>query len=208
MTEEKIERLNEHKEWLHNESKGVEEAISKLKTNRNDQVWVKRNYEKCSGCRRCEITCSLYHEGKIWPEASRIRVFMLVPGVEIPSLCFQCEDYPCVEACPTEALSVNSQTGAVNVDASKCTACGLCIKACPGKVPHLHPEGNYIIICDLCNGKPKCVKACREGRWNALKLILRKKKISLKTLAKTPQELTHEVAKQLLGEETASEVMG
>jgi hypothetical protein len=32
-TEEKIERLKEYKEWLDNESKGVEEAISKLKKN-------------------------------------------------------------------------------------------------------------------------------------------------------------------------------
>ena len=30
-TEEKIEKLKEYKEWLDNESKGVEEAISKLK---------------------------------------------------------------------------------------------------------------------------------------------------------------------------------
>jgi len=30
-TEEKIERLQEYKEWLDNESKGVEEAISRLK---------------------------------------------------------------------------------------------------------------------------------------------------------------------------------
>ncbi|UCH71271.1 MAG: 4Fe-4S dicluster domain-containing protein [Candidatus Bathyarchaeota archaeon] len=179
-----------------------------MKTNRKDHVWIKRNYENCSGCRRCEIACSLHHEGKIWPEASRIRVFMLVPGVEIPSLCFQCEGYPCVEACPTEALSANSQTGAVNVDASKCTACGLCIQACPGSVPHLHPEENHIIICDLCNGKPKCVKACQEGQWNALMLITRKKDTPLKTLAKTPQELTHEIAKQLLGETTAKEVIG
>jgi carbon-monoxide dehydrogenase iron sulfur subunit len=174
---------------------------------RNDKVWIKRNYENCSGCRRCEIACSLYHEGKIWPEASRIRVFMFVPGVEIPHLCFQCDDYPCVEACPTEALSVNNQTGAVNVDASKCTACGLCIKACPGNVPHLHPEGNYIVICDLCDGKPKCVEACQEGRWNTLMSIPREKDISYKTLAKTPKELTHEVAKQILGEETAKEVI-
>jgi len=133
---------------------------------------------------------------------------MLVPGVEIPHLCFQCEDYPCVEACPVEALSINIQTGAVNVDASKCTACGLCVKACPGNIPHLHPEGNYIVICDLCGGKPKCVKACQEGRWNALTLTPRKKETSLKALAKTPQELTYEVAKQLLGEETANEVIG
>ena len=174
---------------------------------RSNQVWIKRNYENCSGCRRCEIACTLYHEGKIWPEASRIRVFMFVPGVEIPHLCFQCDDYPCVEACPTEALSVNSQTRAVNVDASKCTACGLCIKACPGNVTHLHPEGNHIVICDLCDGKPKCVKACQEGRWNTLMPIPREKEVSYKTLAKTPKELTHEVAKQILGEETAKEVI-
>ncbi len=133
---------------------------------------------------------------------------MLVPGVEIPHSCFQCEDYPCVEACPVEAAFVNSQTGAVNVDVSKCTACGLCIGACPGNVPHKHPEGNYIVICDLCDGKPKCVKTCQEGRWNALTLIPREKQVSYKDLAKTPHELTYEVAKHILGEETAKEVLG
>ena len=30
-TEEKIEKLEEYKNWLDNESKGVEEAIAKLK---------------------------------------------------------------------------------------------------------------------------------------------------------------------------------
>lgn len=31
--EEKIDRLNEYKEWLENEAKGVDEAITKLKEN-------------------------------------------------------------------------------------------------------------------------------------------------------------------------------
>ncbi len=31
--EEKIEKLTEYKNWLDNESKGVEEAIAKLKSN-------------------------------------------------------------------------------------------------------------------------------------------------------------------------------
>jgi len=173
----------------------------------DDRVWIARTYQNCSGCRRCEIACTLYHEGKIWPEASRIRVFMIVPGVEIPHLCFQCEDYPCVEACPTAALSVNSQTGAVNVDASKCTACTLCIKACPGTVPHLHPEGDHVVVCDLCDGAPKCVEACQAGRWNALTLVPEEQEISHKTFAKTPWKLACEVAEDLLGEETAKEVM-
>jgi Fe-S-cluster-containing hydrogenase component 2 len=172
----------------------------------NNQVWIKRNYEKCSGCRRCEIACSLHHEGKIWPEASRIRIFMFVPGVEIPQLCYQCEDYPCVKACPVDALSVNSRTGAVNVDVSKCTECGLCVKACPGKVPCSHPKENHIIICDLCDGQPKCVEACQEGRWNTLALIPKEKKVSYRALAKTPGKLTSKVAKQVLGKEIAKEV--
>jgi Fe-S-cluster-containing hydrogenase component 2 len=175
--------------------------------NTQDKVWIKRTYENCSGCRRCEIACSLYHEGKIWPEASRIRVFMLIPGVEIPHLCFQCEDYPCVKECPEGALSVNEKTGAVNVEVSKCNACGLCIKACPGNVPHLHPKNNHIVICDLCNGNPKCVEACQEGKWNALNIIPREKEVSRKALSKKPKELTQEVAKQILGEETAKEVI-
>lgn len=174
--------------------------------NQAERVWVERNYELCSGCRRCEIVCSFHHEGRIWPEASRIRVFMFVPGVEIPHLCFQCEDYPCVQACPVEALSVNNQTGAVKVDSSKCTACGLCIGACPGRVPHMHPTKNYILICDLCDGSPKCVEACQEGKWNALRLTARKSDFSYKSLAKTPEQLTEETAKKLFGEETAKEV--
>jgi Fe-S-cluster-containing hydrogenase component 2 len=171
-------------------------------------MWIERVYEVCSGCRRCEIACSLYHEGKIWPEASRIRVFMFVPGIEIPHLCFQCEDYPCVKACPSGALLVNNQTGAVKVDVSKCTACGLCIKACPGRVPHMHPSKNYIVICDLCDGKPKCVEACQEGKWNALRIVPRKEGFTYKSLAKTPEELTLEVSKRIFGEEIARQVYG
>ncbi|MCD6242464.1 4Fe-4S dicluster domain-containing protein [Candidatus Bathyarchaeota archaeon] len=170
-------------------------------------LWIKRNYELCSGCRRCEIACSLFHEGRIWPEGSRVRVFMFVPGIEVPHLCFQCEDYPCVEACPAGALSVDEKTGAVKVEVSKCTACGVCIEACPGRVPHLHPSGNYVVICDLCNGQPKCVEACREGGWNALTLVSREKDVSYRALAKTPEEITREVAEQLFGKETAKEVL-
>jgi carbon-monoxide dehydrogenase iron sulfur subunit len=172
------------------------------------QVWIKREYENCSGCRRCTIACSLHHEGKIWPEASRVRVFMFVPGIEIPHLCFQCEDYPCVESCPADALSVDSRTGAVVVNISNCTACGQCIEACPGKVPHLHPEGNHIVICDLCDGDPECVKACQKGRWKALALTPKAKSGPRKSQSKTPHELTRQVAERIVAKETAEEVLG
>ncbi|MDH5795225.1 MAG: 4Fe-4S dicluster domain-containing protein [Candidatus Bathyarchaeota archaeon] len=164
-----------------------------------EPIWITRDYLKCSGCRKCEIACSLFHEGKIWPEASRIRVFMLVPGAEVPHFCAQCEDYPCVEACPEDALSISKETEAVIIDRQKCTACGLCIKACPGRIPHIHPTDKYAVICDLCGGEPRCVEACRKGEWNALKAVERKDR-SYRVYARTPEEITRDLVVNLYGE--------
>ncbi len=164
-------------------------------------AWIIRDYLRCSGCRRCEIACSLHHEGKMWPEASRVRVFMLVPGVEIPHLCAQCHDYPCVSACPVGALSVSDETGAVLVDKEKCTSCGLCIDACPGNIPFLHPGDSKAVICDLCGGDPQCVKVCQDAKFNALWVVrTRRGSFNKKLFAQTPEELTRDVATNLYGE--------
>ncbi len=165
-----------------------------------DPIWIVRDYLRCSGCRRCEIACSLHHEGKIWPEASMIRVFMLVPGVEVPHLCAQCQDYPCVHACPVEALSVDEKTGAVLVDQEKCTSCGLCIDACPGKVPHLHPTKRYAVICDLCRGDPQCAKVCQEAKFNTLWVVKEGPNADRKLFSRTPEEITEDLAVNLYGE--------
>ncbi len=166
-----------------------------------EHKWIARDYPNCSGCRRCEIVCSLSHEGKIWPEASRVRVFMLVPGVEVPHLCAQCHDYPCVDACPTGALTISKETEAVLVNKQKCTACGNCIDACPGKVPFIHPAEDYAVICDLCEGQPKCVEACTKGGWNALQTLKREDSHTFRLYSKPPKEVTRALIAQLYGEE-------
>ncbi len=167
----------------------------------SEQIWVARDYLRCSGCRRCEIACSLHHEGKVWPEASRIRVFMLIPGVEVPQLCNQCLDYPCVKACPVGALTTDNRTSAVLVDKEKCTGCGLCIDACPGEIPTLHPWEKKALICDLCGGEPECVKACQSARFNALSILKWEWGPEAKKLfARTPEDLTVDVAINLYGE--------
>jgi len=166
----------------------------------SNPVWIVRDYIRCTGCRRCEIACSLYHENKIWPEASRVRVFMPFPGVEVPHLCAQCDDYPCVESCPVKALSVDGRTGAVMVDEDKCISCGNCIEACPGKVPYLHPETNKAVICDLCGGNPECVKVCTEAGYNALRLVKEDVGIQKKLHALEPNVIAKDLAINLFGE--------
>lgn len=166
--------------------------------------WIVRDYLRCTGCRRCEIACSQRHEEKIWPEASRVRVFMLIPGVEIPHLCAQCIDYPCVESCPVTALSVNKETGAVRIDRETCTSCGQCIDACPGTIPFLHPGDEKIVICDLCDGDPACAKVCHDAGFDALRAVIEPLGwgggYSRKLFAQTPEELTTDVAINLYGE--------
>jgi Fe-S-cluster-containing hydrogenase component 2 len=165
----------------------------------NQQIWIARDFSRCSGCRKCEIVCSLSHENKLWPEASRVRVFMLVPGAEFPHLCTQCEDHPCVEACPFKALSVDEKTAAVAVDNARCTGCGKCIEACPGKIPHIHPASKKILICDLCGGEPECARVCQEGGWDCLKTVEREDH-ALKLYARTPEDVTRSLAVKLYGE--------
>jgi len=164
------------------------------------EIWIARDYLRCTGCRRCEIACSLHHEDWIWPEASRIRVFMPFPGVEVPHFCAQCDDYPCVDSCPVNALSVNEDTTAVLVDREKCNSCGQCIEACPGKVPFLHPGDNKATICDLCDGDPECVKVCSEARYFALQLVEESMDAARKLFAIEPIEIAKDIAVNLFGE--------
>ena len=169
-------------------------------------IWIARDFANCSGCRRCEVACTLYHEGRIWPEASRIRIFMLTPTLEIPHLCAQCDDAPCIESCSVEALSIDEDTGAIIVDKEACTGCGNCIEACPGDVPTIHPTENYALICDLCGGDPECVKVCSEGRYNALWIAKKVKSVSYKLYAKKPEEIVKELAHKFY-KEFAEEVV-
>ena len=103
-----------------------------------------------------------------------------------------------MQVCPTKALWVSEKTGAVLVRFKKCTACGKCIDACPGRIPHMHPKKKYVLICDLCNGNPKCVEVCREGEWNVLKKVPRTNR-AYKLYARTPEETTRDLAFKMYG---------
>jgi len=136
----------------------------------------------------------------MWTEASMIRVFMPFPGVEVPHLCSQCMDYPCVASCPVTALSVDPNTKAVIVDRAKCISCGKCINACPGTVPYLHPGDNKAVICNLCGGDPECVKVCAEAGYNALMLVAEGPNVHRKLFSRKPMDVAKDLAVMFFGE--------
>ena len=110
--------------------------------------------------------CAIGKEGTARPALARIHVFFDEFQEENPlsgSICFQCADAPCIEACPKDALSRDERTGAVVIDEKRCIGCMLCQKACPWDVPTRHPERKVAIKCDLCAGRaggPLCVEMC------------------------------------------------
>ena len=163
-----------------------------------DKVWIAMDYLKCSGCGLCEIVCSLKHEGKIWPEASRIRVFRPLPGLEFPHVCVQCGEHPCIESCPVDALRVDKETGAVLVEKEKCTGCGNCVECCPGNIPFLHPAEEYALICDLCGGDPECVRVCDFGAIFLAKRIP-KHEATYSAYARKPEDIADDLKQRIYG---------
>ncbi len=121
----------------------------------------------CRTCRVCEQVCAISHEGYARPAIARINIIFdefALPGQVISaSYCRQCDDAPCMAACPNAAMTRDKTSGAIIVNEEECTGCMRCRKACEWKVPKLHPERKVAIKCDLCAGEtsgPVCVQFC------------------------------------------------
>jgi len=133
--------------------------------------FVGADFEKCTGCRVCELVCALENEKVFDPKLSRIKVLRLHQLVNMPVACKLCEDAPCVRACPRDALTKSEETGVIMVDDDKCDLCGWCLESCKTGAIFLNQEKKTVMICNLCDGNPKCVEWCPE---NALSLMTQK----------------------------------
>jgi Fe-S-cluster-containing dehydrogenase component len=149
----------------------------------NAKMMVIQEPSKCVGCRRCEVACTAFHDNKIQPNISRVKIsrnFNFGPegprlGMDrgpglygnfrlIGETCLQCpHPVPCMTACPSSAIVTDPTTGARVIDLNKCTGCGICTKACPWQMTSLDEEAKKATKCDLCGGDPECVKTCPSG---------------------------------------------
>ncbi|MDY0339991.1 MAG: 4Fe-4S dicluster domain-containing protein [Coriobacteriia bacterium] len=132
--------------------------------------------KKCAGCASCMMACSLTHHGETNMSLSRIQITQ-DPWGKFPddidiAVCRQCPYPSCVEACPTGAMHVDTETGVRTVDDTKCIGCERCVAACPFTPSRTlwNSVDQHAQKCDLCmntpfwdqEGGPDGKRACEE----------------------------------------------
>lgn len=120
--------------------------------------------DKCTGCRLCEMVCSVTNTGVFDSAQSRIKVISF--GREFfrfPIVCLQCDRPLCAQVCPAGAITKDEASGTVKVSKTKCVGCKMCVMACPfGNIAFSAPEGKAV-KCELCDGDPQCLLFCVTG---------------------------------------------
>lgn len=127
---------------------------------------------------RCNGSCSHRPRTNVYDGAHSCAVETLLYGGETGCSygCLGLGD--CVSVCRFGAIAINPQTGLPEIDESRCTACGACVKACPKQIIELRKrgvKGRRIYVdcvnrdkgavsrkaCSVsCIGCGKCVKTC------------------------------------------------
>lgn len=140
---------------------------------------ILQEIDKCMKCRGCQVACKrvqgltqvVGRAEKI--EADDPMVVKCQGQNDAPPYvrysCWHCYNPPCVPACPLSAMKVDSATGAVYVDQTKCNPSGCaqqCVKMCrKGGYPKVgtNAPGTYAYKCNLCYNQPNgpaCVNTC------------------------------------------------
>jgi molybdopterin-containing oxidoreductase family iron-sulfur binding subunit len=113
----------------------------------------------CVGCRYCVYACEKENNCSRDPQIQYIRVLEMERGKPIdidkanayyetktvpdpdkfylPVACQQCENPPCVKACPVEA-TWREKDGIVAIDYDWCVGCRCCMSACPYGARHFN----------------------------------------------------------------------
>jgi len=132
--------------------------------------------ERCIGCHACSVACKVensvslghfrtkvyYHD---WQSANPVTARPMLKRAFLPTLCMQCEDAPCLKACPNDAIE-RGIDGIVRIVEANCDRSRDCIKACPYGALHIDPVAQIADKCDFCSHRldagmePACVESC------------------------------------------------
>ena len=148
---------------------------------------------RCIGCKSCASACYLGHV-----EVPGLYYEDMKGSAAMPAICRQCEEAPCVAACPNDAM-YEDECGIVRRSPVRCTGCRCCALGCPFGVIDQEIVRRQVGKCDLCadrtgssrgftprgthvsactearrsaptNGLPRCVGICPSGALKFAKL--------------------------------------
>lgn len=128
------------------------------------------DHDVCIGCHACSTACK--SENAVPLSVNRTYVKYVDVGT-FPDAhrafqvtrCNQCENPPCVSACPTSAM-FQRPDGIVDFDKDICIGCKACIAACPYDAIFINPEDHSAEKCNFCAHRldiglePACVVVC------------------------------------------------
>ncbi|MHB8146798.1 MAG: 4Fe-4S dicluster domain-containing protein [Vulcanimicrobiaceae bacterium] len=137
-------------------------------------LWAKvLNQSQCIGCHACTTACKSENEvplsvTRTYVKSVDVGTFPQARRAFQVTRCNQCENAPCVAACPTQAMYRRSD-GIVDFDKSICVGCKACIAACPYDAIFINPDDHSAEKCNFCAHRldvglePACVTVCPTG---------------------------------------------
>jgi Fe-S-cluster-containing dehydrogenase component/formate-dependent nitrite reductase membrane component NrfD len=125
---------------------------------------------RCIGCHACTTACKSENEvplgvTRTYVKSVDVGLFPQARRAFQVTRCNQCEDAPCVAACPTAAM-YRRPDGIVDFDKSACIGCKACIAACPYDAIFINPDDHSAEKCNFCSHRidaglePACVVVC------------------------------------------------
>jgi carbon-monoxide dehydrogenase iron sulfur subunit len=132
------------------------------------------NPERCIGCLQCELACAVEHSSGrdaatafLESPVPRKRVHV-EPGpmatLAFPNRCRHCDPAPCLQVCPSGAITREDELDLVLVEPRRCIGCAMCAVVCPFDVITFHPlaggPGPEVAVAVKCDG---CVDRVRRG---------------------------------------------
>lgn len=113
------------------------------------------DHERCWGCKTCEVACK--QENRAAEGVKLIKVLEIGPEVIngrlefsfFVNVCQQCDDPPCMDVCPEEAISQKTD-GIIFLNEALCSGCRLCQDACPYDAIAYNHEKGIVQKCNLC----------------------------------------------------------
>jgi len=127
---------------------------------------------KCIGCHACTVACKSENDvpigvNRTWVKYIEKGKFPNTQRLFSVMRCNHCEDAPCVDICPVEALYTRPD-GIVDFDNLRCIGCKACTQACPYDAIYIDPNSHTAAKCNYCAPRidiglePACVNICPE----------------------------------------------